>query len=285
VKVGASASTLTLSGKLRPAEHAGLLKFMRNAPVKVRVVDDILYDDSPVASTEQVDNGAHPVPRPGMAAIHVVTDVLGATATLYGPAGRALSNCQTPCSFNDLNPNRYSLQVQKDGYLAVQTAVETRSGQTLDQKLHLEALAKGLYISSRPPGADIFITGAKQPGQTPVTLPLAPGQYDLVLRMSGYEAYVGRIQVKDNIQTTLDAELKSKQELVHVAWAQVNSTPEGAEIFVDGNDSGEATPARVQIPTGTHMVALRLKGYEVAKHGIQVSDGGTVRVTEILHAK
>jgi eukaryotic-like serine/threonine-protein kinase len=285
VKVSAAAGTVMLNGKLRPSEHASLLKFMRNAPTDVRIVDDIQYDDSPVASTEPSDNGTHPVPAAGKSAIHIVTNVIGATATVYGPAGHKLSDCQTPCSFNNLAPNHYSLQIQKDGYLAVQTAVETKSGQALDQRIQMEALAKGLYVSSRPAGADIFINGAKQSGQTPVTLPLAGGQYDLVLRMPGYEAYSTRIQVKDNVQTTLDVELKQKQELSRVAWAQVNSTPQGAEIFIDGNDTGQVSPARVQVPTGTHIIALRLKGYDTKRHGIEVSDGGTVSVTETLHAK
>jgi len=284
VKVNATANTLTLAGKLRPAEHASLLRFMRNAPTSVRVVDDILYDDTPVASTEQRDNGAHPVPTPGNAAIHIITDVIGAKATLFGPAGRALFDCQTPCSFNNLTPARYSLQVQKDGYSPLQTAVELKAGQAQDQKLHLEALARGLYVNTRPAGAEIFINGVKQSGQTPATVPLAPGQYDLVLRLPGYEAYSGHIQIKDNLQTPLDVELKERSQ-VHVAWAQVNSTPQGAEIYIDGSPTGQVSPARVQIPTGSHIIALKMSGYQVARRGVQTSEGGTVSVTETLHPK
>ena len=95
VKISATANTLMLVGKLRPAEHGALLKFMRNAPSNVRVVDDIQYDDTPVAGAEHGENGAHPVPDADKSAIHVVTDVIGATATLFGPAGRQLSHCQT----------------------------------------------------------------------------------------------------------------------------------------------------------------------------------------------
>jgi serine/threonine protein kinase len=284
VKVSATASTLILSGKLHPAEHASLLKFLRNPPTNVRILDDIQYDDTPVATTEQGDNGAHPVPTADKSAIHIVTDIIGATATLFGPAGRQLADCQTPCSFNNLAPTRYSLQITKDGYSPVQTALELQPGQALDQKLHLEATSKGLFVSSRPAGADIFINGAKQSGQTPATIPLAPGQYDLVLRLSGYEAYAGHIQVKDNAQTTLDAQLKEKSQ-THVAWAQVHSNPEGAEIFIDGAPSGEISPARVQIPSGVHIIALRLKGYEIAKRGVQASEGGTVSINETLHPK
>ena len=286
VKVNVAANTLTLTGKLRPADHASLLKFMRNAPASVRVVDDIQYDDTPLTTPAEGESGSHPVPPPGMSAIHVVTDVIGAAATLYGPAGRALADCQTPCSFNDLTPARYSLQLQKEGYLTVQTAIELKTGQSFDEKIHLEALSKGLFVSTKPVGAEVFINGAIQSGRTPVMLPLAPGQYDLVLRMSGYEAYAGHIQVKDNVQTTLDVELKQKQEQqARVAWAQVTSTPEGAEIFIDGVPTGQVSPARVQVPTGSHIIALRLNGYQVARRGVQASEGGTLNVNEKLDPK
>src|SRR6516225_6327777 len=284
VKVTGTGNTLTLAGRLRPAEHASLLKFMRNAPSNVHVVDDTLYDDAPLVAAESGDNGAHPVPGAGKGAIHIVTDVLGANATLFGPDGREINTCTTPCRFNNLFPERYSLQIRKDGYSTLQTALELKAGQTLDQKIHLEAFAKGLYVNSRPAGADIFINGAKQSGQTPATLPLAPGQYDLVLRYPGYEAYAGHIQVKDNVQTTLDAELKEKPA-GRVAWAQVNSTPEGAEILIDGVATGQVSPARVQMQAGSHIIALRLNGYQIAKRGVQASEGGTVNVSETLKLK
>ena len=284
VRVTGTGNTLTLAGRLRPAEHASLLRFMRNAPSNLHVVDDTLYDDAPSVAAESGDNGAHPLPGAGKGAIHLVTDVLGANATLFGPGGREISTCTTPCSFSNLFPERYSLQIRKDGYSTLQTALELKAGQTLDQRIHLEAVAKGLYVNSRPAGADIFINGAKQSGQTPAALPLAPGQYDLVLRYPGYEAYAGHIQVKDNVQTTLDAELKEKPA-GHVAWAQVNSAPEGAEIFIDGAPTGQVSPARVQIQAGSHIIALRLNGYQSAKRGVQASEGGTVNVSEMLKLK
>jgi len=278
VQVRGSGSALTLTGKLRPAEHSGLLKFMRNAPSTVQVVDHIQYDDEAVPGGNAGD-GSHPVPAAGKSAIHVMTDVLGATATLIGPAGQAVSHCSTPCSFNDLAAKRYSLQVEKEGYRPVQTALELRTGESQDQKLHLESLALGLRVTSNPAGADIFLNGAKS-GQTPATLPLAAGQYNMVLRLQGYDAYSTRVQVEENAQTTFDAELKLKNQ--HVAWAQVNTVPEGAEIIIDGTSTGEFSPARVQIPAGSHVVMLKLKGYQAARTGVQASEGGTVMVSQTL---
>jgi serine/threonine-protein kinase len=284
VRVQAAGNMLTLAGKLRPAEHGALLKLLRNAPSGVRVIDHLEYDDTPVGLGGGEDEGTHPVPPAGRGAIHVVTDVIGATAVLRGPEGHILNKCETPCSFNNLSPARYSLEVQKEGYQPVQTALQIKSGDAQDQKIKLESLAKGIFISSQPPGADVFINGAKQSGQTPVTLPLAPGQYNLVLRLQGYEPYAGPIQVKDNIQTQFPVVLTEKSTS-RVAWAQVNSNPKGAEIILDGASTGQFTPARVQVPAGTHTITLHLNGFQQAKKMFQVSEGGTVNIDESLREK
>ena len=287
-KVQGVGNTLTLAGKLRPSEHAALLKFLRAAPADVRLVDHIEYDDAAEPSapnSASANSGGHPVPGPGYGAIHVVTDVIGATAFLHGPSGRVVNQCQTPCNFNNLFPDRYSLEVKKAGYQSVQTALEIKSGNVSDQKFSMEALATGLRVTSNPPGADVFINGAKQSGQTPVTLPLAAGQYNLVLRMQGYDPYAGNIQVKENAQTQIDAELRERAQSSRIAFAQVHTNPAGAEIFIDGDSTGKFAPARVELPTGLHTVMLKLDGYQVAKRTVQATEGGTVTITETLHPR
>jgi hypothetical protein len=284
-KVQGVGNTLTLSGKLHPAEHGALLKFLRDAPPAIHLIDHIEYDDapqpSPASANANTSTGGHPVPGPGFGAIHVVTDVIGANAMLYGPSGRVVSQCLTPCSFNNLTPDRYSLEVKKDGYQPVQTALQVKQGGVADQKLSLESLAKGLRVTSDPPGADVFINGAKQSGQTPVNLPLAAGQYNLVLRLQGYDPYVGSVQVKDNGQAQVNTKLKERSNN-HIAWAQVKSDPGGAEIFVDGNSTGRFTPARVEIAAGMHTVTLKLEGFQTAKRTVSASEGGTVLIDQSL---
>jgi eukaryotic-like serine/threonine-protein kinase len=279
--VQGSGSTLVLSGKLRPGEHGALLKLLRDAPADVRVVDHIEYDDTPPAVAETADEGSHPTPITGLGAIHIVTDVLGATAVLHGPMGRALKQCQTPCSFNNLIPSKYSLDVKKDGYRPIETALQIKANSVSDQKLNLESLAKGLLLSSDPPGADVLIDGAKQSGQTPLTLPLAPGEYKLTLRLPGYEPYSSKVQVKDNVQTELALKLNAKSN-ARVAWAQVDTIPKGAEILVDGASTGKTSPSRVELPIGLHTVTLRLDGFKEVRRTVEVSDGGTVTVAAWL---
>jgi len=141
-------------------------------------------------------------------------------------------------------------------------------------------VAQGLLVTSDPAGADVFINGDKQSGQTPLTLPLAPGKYNVVLRLLGYEAYSGSVQVRDDGQSRVDAALHQKNG--HVAWAQVESTPAGAEIWVDGVSTGLRTPARVEINSGIHNIALKLDGYKPSRNAVQASDGGTVSVSGSL---
>jgi hypothetical protein len=283
-KVQGVGTTLILAGRLRPGEHGALLKFLRDAPADIRVVDHIEYDDSPSPAPENADEGGHPVPAAGHGAIQVVTDVIGAAAVLHGPAGRVLNQCLTPCSFTNLLPARYSLEVKKDGYQPVETALLVKANSVSDQKLALESLAKGLLVSTQPAGANVFINGAKQSGQTPVTLPLAPGQYNLVLRLPGYEPYAGIVQVKDNIQTQLGVQLIEKSA-ARVAFAQVETNPQGAEILVDGNPIGKSTPSRIELPTGLHTLTLRLAGFQPVKRTVQVSEGGTVTIEESLRPR
>jgi len=206
LSIKGSGMTLMLSGKLRPAEHSELLKFLRNAPSGIQVIDDIQYDDS----------------------------------------------------------------------------VNSASGEdsSKDQPIQLHSLAQGLLVTSEPAGADVFINGDKQASQTPLSLRLKPGKYNVVLRLSGYEAYSGSVQVRDDGQARVEATLRQKNG--RVAWAQVESTPAGAEIWVDGVSTGQRTPARVEISSGIHNIALELDGYRASRSAVQASEGGTVSVAPNL---
>ena len=283
LSIKGTASTLTLSGKLRPAEYNELLKFLRNAPSGVQVVDNIQYDDSVVAASAVNGAAGHPAAVSGHAGVHIITNIVGATAYLGANSGAAARQCETPCSFSGLPPGDYNLQIMKSGFQPVQTALQLRSGDSIDQRIQLEPLAQGLLVSSNPAGADVFINGDKQSGQTPVTLPLAPGKYNLVLRISGYDAFSTQVEVRSDGQAKINAELHQKSG--HVAWAQISSSPDGAEIWVNGSSTGVKTPARVEIPSGIDTIALKLDGYQVARRPVQASEGGTVSITQTLTKK
>src|SRR5204863_94453 len=171
VKVQAAGNTLTLAGRLRPAEHGALLKLLRNAPSDVRVIDHLEYDDTPVAAGYP-DEGSHPVPAEGRGAIHVVTDVIGATAVLRGPAGHILNKCETPCSFNNLSPSRYSLEVQK--------------------------------------GAEIIVDGTSTGKFTPARVQVPSGVHTITLQLNGFQLAKRTFQVSEGGTVPIDEALHQK---------------------------------------------------------------------------
>jgi hypothetical protein len=42
------------------------------------------------------------------------------------------------------------------------------------------------------------------------------------------------------------------------------------------------SPARVEIPVGTHIVTLKLNGFQPAKRAVSATEGGTLTVYESL---
>jgi serine/threonine protein kinase len=280
LSIKGSGMTLNLSGKLRPAEHSALLKFLRGAPSGVQVVDDIQYDDAVESPLANEDPSSHPTAVKGRSGVHIITNVIGATAYLGTDDASSARQCETPCGFSDLPPGNYNLQVLKSGFQPIRTVLQLDAGKSVDQRLQLEPLTQGLFVSSEPAGADVFINGDKQSGQTPVTLPLAAGKYNLVLRLPGYDAFSSQVVVGDTSQTKIAADLHHKGN--RVAWAQVDSIPAGADIWLDNEPTGSRTPARIEIPSGIHNITLKLEGYRWSRHGVQASDGGTVKVSENL---
>lgn len=280
IKLQGVGNTLTLTGRLRPDEHRRLLQNLKNIPTDVHLVDHLEYSADPSNAAAGAKSDERPRPAAGFGALEITSDVIGATATLRGPAGRILSQCQTPCRFDDLKPEHYRVGVGKTGYKPVQAAVLIAPDEILEQRVQLDVSADGLFISSHPSGADIFIDGAKQPYQTPATLALAPGQYNLAVKKSGFEPYTGQAQIKSNILTTLDVELAASN--IRVAWVNVRTAPLGAEILVDGNTTGEISPARVRLTAGEHTVTLRLRGYVQVNRKIFVDEGQSVPVNEAL---
>jgi serine/threonine-protein kinase len=65
----------------------------------------------------------------------------------------------------------------------------------------------------------------------------------------------------------------------------IRSVPWGAKIFVDGADTGQRTPARMDLAKGQHEVSLVRRGFGSANRTIQVQPGQTMQFTERLEVQ
>ncbi|MEM1449688.1 MAG: PEGA domain-containing protein [Planctomycetota bacterium] len=56
----------------------------------------------------------------------------------------------------------------------------------------------------------------------------------------------------------------------------LDSTPPGAEVFIDGASSGHATPCQIQLPNKARTFEFRLEGYKTEVRQVVIGDRSTV---------
>ncbi|MEC7524296.1 MAG: protein kinase [Myxococcota bacterium] len=62
----------------------------------------------------------------------------------------------------------------------------------------------------------------------------------------------------------------------------VNSEPEGAEVFVDGESHGPTPATIAELPTGSHQVRLELDGYQPSEGTQELRAGQTRSITQVM---
>lgn len=76
----------------------------------------------------------------------------------------------------------------------------------------------------------------------------------------------------EQVQARID-EMKTAR-----ATLSITSTPPGAAIVLDGEDTGEVTPAEIEVEPGEHVVALRLEGREPVEQRVDAGFGSQPEV-------
>ena len=138
-----------------------------------------------------------------------------------------------------------------------------------------------IFIDSTPQGAQVQIDGASDPRWvTPFTVPgLQPGKHSVSVRKAGYSADSRTVDVAAGDKSTV---------LIHLAQLMatlsVKSDPHGANVYVDGRDTGKTTPAQINVDKGQHILLVRMMGYIDETTNAQFIAGQTVSWSPTLRA-
>lgn len=116
-----------------------------------------------------------------------------------------------------------------------------------------------LRFDSQPRGAKVSVDGWTEPSWiTPFPASnLGAGQHAVVFSKAGYLTETRTINVKVGKSLPVLVQLNPA-----VAKLQVDSTPQGANIEVDGIDTGKITPAEITLEKGEHTILLRKSGFK-----------------------
>ncbi len=204
--------------------------------------------------------------------LRIETVPTGAVAIVNG-APRGL----TPMTLTGLQPGRYTIATQRDGYRNARQSVVLAAGERRTAKIELTELT-GLVLAESSPGeADVTLDGAFR-GKTPLMMSDFPaGTHRLHIARPGYFAKDIEVSVKDRTPQLVKVDLTSD-----AATLTVNSEPTGAAVLVNGANRG-TTPCTIDaLPSGEVQLELRLDGYAKYQQAVKISAGQTFQVAATL---
>ncbi len=136
-----------------------------------------------------------------------------------------------------------------------------------------------MSIDSVPQGAQISVDGKTDPSWvTPFTLPgLDPGQHSVTASKPGYSSDTRTVSVTSGSKSFVVNHLTQL-----MATLAVSSTPAGANVYIDGKDTGKLTPAQVSLDKGQHIVLVRKSGFLDETTNAQFTLGQTVNFSPAL---
>lgn len=197
--------------------------------------------------------------------VRVISDVKGAHVFLDGTDMGA-----APLDVKDVKPGDHVFEVRARGYASRDERVKVNAGSAVVLKLDLNKGAGGAMIKvvSPTPEAEVFIDGEKI-GTVPQSHAVSPGEHYVVVSKAGLSKFEKKVQVKAGAVATITAELKA------VGGLRFVSTPEGADVELDGNPVGRTPMVRTDLPVGEHVVTVHLKGYYDFESGVKIASGKT----------
>lgn len=190
--------------------------------------------------------GLHP-------ASSIITDPPGAKVFVNGQE-RGKTPLETPLAAGERNEVKVELA---DFFPATQFR-SPNAREHLDVSFTLKAAAR-LKVSSEPPGARVLAGTKEVLARTPGnTAPLDLGETEILVLLDGYQAHRQTVRLPTG-DTALEVSLTPGVKLA------VTSTPDQADIFVDGAWLG-LTPADVFVaPKGKHAVEVKKDTWAPAK--------------------
>jgi serine/threonine protein kinase len=138
-----------------------------------------------------------------------------------------------------------------------------------------------MAIDSTPQGAQVQIDGKTDPSWvTPFSLSgLTPGQHSVTVSKSGYSSDTRAVDVISGSKSFVVSHLAQL-----MATLAVSSTPAGANVYIDGKDTGKVTPAQISLDKGQHVVLVRRSGFIDETTSSQFALGQTVSFSPTLRS-
>lgn len=175
-----------------------------------------------------------------------------------------------------VNPGAHQLRVTADHYDPFVRRIEVGEGKTLEVVANL-APGRGTAEWVGTAGGRLYVDGQPR-GLLPTRLPdLAPGEHTWRVEAPKFEPSEGRFEFVEGRNYLFDVQLQPSAGIF-----VVRSTPEGAEVRLDGKPVGR-TPLRLtDVPLGVHGVEVHHPDRASVYRSVDTTDGNRGEVVVSL---
>jgi len=114
---------------------------------------------------------------------------------------------------------------------------------------------------------------------------LSPGSYSMSVKLSGYATVSRTVEVREGRITEERVRQPARGKNAALGTLDVLSVPVGADILINGENTGRRTPSKIELPPGSYEVTLYLKGYAPFQQTVTVQQGRTAPLEAMLARK
>jgi hypothetical protein len=132
-----------------------------------------------------------------------------------------------------------------------------------------------IRVTSTPSEADVFIDDERI-GSTPLEQRVPIGQHSYRVELNHHATQTGEVELSADSTRSIDVALEPNP-----ATLQVQGAPDGAVVFIDGEERGLARDP-VELKPGDHALTVRADGYSPVEQQVQAKPGDSLQVTAPL---
>lgn len=178
-----------------------------------------------------------------------------------------------PLTVEDVTAGTHAYRFEADNHQEISGEVIVNLDEKVKLDKSLKPLLGNINLKSMPPGAVIWVDGKMSKLRTDVKVKISAGKHTITVKL---DSYVDAEKVFDILPGCL---LEEELQLVkNQGKINVVSIPEGAEIWMDGEDTGNKTDHLMKVLHGKHEITIKLDGYKDARKNVRLEPEGFTEV-------
>ena len=178
-----------------------------------------------------------------------------------------------PLTMEDVTAGTHTYRFEADNHQEVSADVVVNLDEEVKIKESLKPLPGIVTLRSAPSGAVIWVDGKKSKQKTDVRAKIPAGKHTITLKLDSYVDAEKGFEVFPGSVLEEQFRLIKNQGRINVA-----SIPEGAAIWMDGEDTRKKTDVLMEVLAGEHELALKLDGYKDVRKKMRLEPEGFAEV-------